>query len=300
MRRNRREFLKGAAALTATVAAPAAAAANALPTIRLGKHQITRLILGANPIYGYSHFNRLYDQHMRDYHTPERVVELLKSAEANGINTWQSSYDERMVSDLGRFREQGGKLNWICVCRPTFLDDPALIAAALKHKPIAIVQHGGITDRVFRAGEFQKSRDLLQRVRQAGVLVGVACHNPAAAIDRMESEGWDIDFYMACFYYVSRPKDELQKMLGELPLGEPYLSGDTARATAAMRKCKKPCLGYKILAAGRASDTPAQRRAAFEYAYRNIKPADGVIVGMWNRFSEQVAENAALARTLLV
>src|SRR5262249_26116530 len=71
----------------------------ALPTIRLGTHQVTRLIIGGNPIYGYSHFNRLLGQHQTAWHTPERVVELLRRCEQAGINTWQNSYAERTLQD---------------------------------------------------------------------------------------------------------------------------------------------------------------------------------------------------------
>ena len=47
------------------------------------------------------------------------------------------------------------------------------------------------------------------------------------------------------------------------------------------------------------SDTPEQRRSGFEFAFRNIKAGDGVIVGMYNRFSEQVRENTELVRQVL-
>ena len=43
-----------------------------LPTIKLGKHDVTRLIIGGNPIYGHSHFNRILSQYMVAWHTPER------------------------------------------------------------------------------------------------------------------------------------------------------------------------------------------------------------------------------------
>ena len=56
---DRRAFLRqaaGRAAGAASLAQPAAAArpaaANTLPTVRLGKHPVSRLILGGNPIYG--------------------------------------------------------------------------------------------------------------------------------------------------------------------------------------------------------------------------------------------------------
>ena len=65
-----------------------------------------------------------------------------------------------------------------------------------------------------------------------------------------------------------------------------------------IRRTRKPCLGFKILAAGRKCDTPKDVRQAFEFAFRNIKPTDGVIVGMYPRFTDQISENVALAREL--
>lgn len=299
MESNRRDFIKGGAALTAAAAAVETRAANnTLPTVKLGKHEVTRLVAGSNPIYGFSHFNRLFSQHMRDYHTPERVVEFLKSLEASGINTWQASFQERAGPDLTRFREQGGKLHWICLCRPDFLTNPAVLKDAAGYKPIAIVQHGQITERLWQAGEFSKSREFLKRVRETGVMVGLSAHNPVV-LDRVESEGWDVDFFMTSFYYINRPKEEWKKLLAEVPLGEVYLPSDPSRMCAAIRQSKKPCLAYKILAAGRMSDTAEQRKGCFEFAFRNIKPGDAVIVGMYNRFTEQVRENADLLRTLL-
>lgn len=301
MESNRRDFLKGAAAATLVVTAGATearAAENRLPVIQLGKHEVTRLIAGSNPQYGFSHFNRLFDQHLREYHTPERVVEFLKSLEAGGINTWQSSYPERSGPDLARFRDQGGKLQWICLCRAEFLTNPALFKEAAGYKPIAMVQHGGITERLWRAGDFQKSRDFLKRIRDLGVMVGLSTHNPAA-LDKVESEGWDVDFFMTSLYYMIRPREEMKKLLCEVPLGEMYLPSDPARMCAAIRQSKKPCLAYKILAAGRMTDTPEQRRSAFEFAFRNIKPGDAVIVGMYNLFGNQVRENAELVRGML-
>src|SRR5262245_61928664 len=105
---SRRAFLQ-AAGLTAALgaAAPAAAAPSGaealLPTIKLGPHSVTRLIIGGNPIYGYSHFNRLLSRHMTDWHTPERVVALLKRCEQAGLNSWQNSYAERTLQDLDRY-----------------------------------------------------------------------------------------------------------------------------------------------------------------------------------------------------
>src|SRR5262249_48741911 len=151
---SRRDFLQQAAGLAAGVAAlaPAAAdtkpAAQALPTVKLGTHAVTRLILGGNPIYGYSHFNKLLSQHMTDWHTPERVQQLLKRAEEAGINTWQNSYAERPLQDLDRYREAGGKMHWLCLGKPDWDQKPERIDDAAKHKPIGIAPHGALAERL--------------------------------------------------------------------------------------------------------------------------------------------------------
>src|SRR6516165_7363802 len=130
-RSSRREFLQqtaglaaGAAALASPGPAAAGSSANTLPTVKLGKHAVTRLIIGGNPIYGYSHFNKLLGEHQRAWHTPERVVALLKHCEKAGINTWQNSYAERTLADLDRFREAGGKLHWLCLGKPDWDQHP--------------------------------------------------------------------------------------------------------------------------------------------------------------------------------
>src|SRR6476660_8052817 len=124
----RRDFLHQTVGLAACIGAtvgPAEAApelpakADALlPTIKLGSHDVTRLIIGGNPIYGYSHFNRLLSQHQQAWHTPEHVVQLLQHCEAQGLNTWQNSYDERTLSDLDRYRGEGGSMHWLLLGKP--------------------------------------------------------------------------------------------------------------------------------------------------------------------------------------
>src|SRR5438045_1512136 len=117
----RRDFLAHSAAVAGAAAAAVRAdspTANLLPTVKLGSHDVTRLILGGNPVYGYSHFNKLFGQTMTAWHTPERVVELLKKCEKAGINTWQNSFAERTLQDVDRVREAGVKFNWLLLGKP--------------------------------------------------------------------------------------------------------------------------------------------------------------------------------------
>jgi hypothetical protein len=302
----RRQFLKQTAGLAATslvhlqecAAAPLQAQTGTLPTIKLGQHVVSRLIIGGNPIYGYSHFNRLLSQHMAGWHTPQRVVELLRRCEQVGINTWQNSYAERSLQDIDAHRKAGGRMHWLCLGKPDWDRFPERVDDAAKRKPIGIAPHGALAERLHREKRLKELVALLRRIRDHGVLVGLSAHNPAL-IQLAEEQNWNVDYYMCCLYYLTRPRDDFQKVLGkDLPLGEIYLPTDPPRMFQVIQKVKKPCLVYKVLAAGRRISTPAEIRQSFDTALSNIKPSDALIVGMYQQFGDQVAENAAIVREI--
>jgi hypothetical protein len=304
---SRRAFLQqaaslaGGAAFLSSAPSPAAAAtvpADLLPTIKLGPHAVTRLIVGGNPVYGHSHFNKLLSQHQIAWHTPEHVVDLLRRCQEAGINTWQNSYATRTLEDVERYRGAGVNLHWLCLGKPDWDEHPDRIDDAARHKPIGIAPHGALAERLHREGKLMVLTDLLKRIRDRGVLVGLSAHNPAL-IALSEEKSWDVDYYMCCLYYLTRPKAEAQKLLGhDLPLGELYLPSDPPRMFKAIQAARKPCLAYKVLAAGRRIGSPAEIRSCFQHALANIKPIDGLIVGMYQQFNDQVGENAALVRDL--
>jgi hypothetical protein len=288
----------GAAALAQPAAARQAAAPDTLPTVRLGKHQVSRLILGGNPIYGHSHFNRHLSRYLTDWHTPERVLALLRRCEQVGVNTWQNSYAERTLADLDAYRRAGGRMHWLCLGKPDWDEHPERIDDAARRKPIGIAPHGALAERLHRQGRLKVLRDLLRRIRDRGVLVGLSAHN-SALIRLAEEQKWDVDYYMCCLYYLTRPREEFRKLLGkDLPLGEIYLPSDPPRMFEVIQAVRKPCLVYKVLAAGRRVGTAAEVRQCFETALRNIKPTDALIVGMYQQLGDQVGDNAALVREL--
>jgi hypothetical protein len=113
-------------------------------------------------------------------------------------------------------------------------------------------------------------------------------------VDAIESKGWDLDYYQTCVYERHRSAAELQRLLGHVPLpvGEVFLQSDPPRMFKAIQKTKRPCLAFKILAAGRRLDV----EQAFRETFAGIKPIDAVIVGIYDRYSDQAGQNAALAR----
>ena len=295
----RREFLghlSAAAVAAATGLGPAAAApaATALPTITLGRHRISRLIAGWNPIGGYSHTTLDMARAMREWFTAERTVEFLRGCERNGITAWQYDYTDKAVAALRLARARGSQLKVICLHAERRFDAP-LRAVLADTAPIAVVHHGGVTDALFRAGQGQRVRDFVKRVKDHGLLAGVSSHCPDH-VRRIADAGWENDFFMTCFYYVNRTAEEQRRLLGKVVVGEPFFESDPDDMTAVMRQVGKPCLGFKILAAGRSCWSASEVEEAFRHAFARIKPSDGLIVGLFPRYSDQVAEDASLAR----
>jgi hypothetical protein len=89
----RRDFLRETAAITCAVGTLRAAEGLAadtgapargsgpLPKIKLGKLEVSRLILGSNPFFGFHHGNpHATAQQMREYYTDQRIMQVLDEA----------------------------------------------------------------------------------------------------------------------------------------------------------------------------------------------------------------------------
>jgi hypothetical protein len=289
------------------VPAASPAAASPLPTVALGPHRITRIIAGGNPLYGYSHFNALLDRIMVEYFTDEQIVRFLLDCQKAGFNTWQTNFKERTRKQYPKIRDAGCTMNWLCLADPWDVNrrasTPEEIHAAMMKcvdiaapaKPIGMAHHGGGTDKLFRAGKLDLIKDFINKVHDRGFLAGVSTHNPAV-VAAIEEKGWPNDYYMTCFYCVTREPEDFEKEIGVLPVGETYLESDPPKMCSMVRQTKKTCLAFKILAAGRKCDSPEQVREAFKFAFANIKLGDATIVGMFPKFSDQVSENAQIVR----
>ena len=294
---SRRDFLKTAGTLPVAIAAAqcgctseAAVQQPEMPQIKLGPHSISRLICGNNCFGAGSHLSVFVNHEMRSYYTPEQILKTLRRCQEVGINCWQAGASTELYR---QFIDEGGKMHYIAIAA----GDPSNIEKLADGGCIGIAHHGETTDQMFKAGEIDKIEDYLKRVRDAGLQVGVSTHMPDV-IDTIESKGWDVDYYMACVYQRHRSKEALEELLGQapIPVGEVYLPNDPPRMFKSMRQTDKPCLAFKILAAGRLSDRKSWVEQAFRQTVESIKPNDGIIVGIYDRYSDQPAENAAMVR----
>ncbi|MGD0778673.1 MAG: hypothetical protein ABSC05_38320 [Candidatus Solibacter sp.] len=262
-----------------------------MPKMKFGNVEISRLVCGCNPFYGYAHFNATVGGVMREYFTAERVCEVMHRCNRFGINAYNYYPPGRSQQDLERFLADGGKMHLIVQGTGDLTD------FIKTFKPLAIYHHGENSDRAFQTGTMDTVKEWCKKMRDVGVMVGVGTHKPEV-IALVEEQNWDVDFYAGCVYNRTRTQDEWKQVFnGELVemQGECYLQSDPARMYKVMRATKKPCFAFKIMAAGRVTD--AER--AFRTAYASIKPNDGVFIGLFPQVKDEVRENSERVHRLL-
>jgi hypothetical protein len=268
-----------------------------LPTVPFGPHRVTRLIVGGNPFCGNSHYSDERSRAMREYYTPERVVEVLHRCERAGINTFQGRGDfHRVLYWLELFRREGGRLLFIAQTASEMHDVFQNIRVLAAAGAAGIYLHGTETDRLWHAGRIDRAADFLACIRDSGVQVGLGTHVPEV-IAHAEARGWDLDFYMACFYNLSRkPRESALVADDPQQAAEEFRDTDRDRMCEMIRRTDKTCIAFKILAAGRHARTQDDVRAAFRYAFANIKKGDLVDVGVFPKEIDHVARNVEHAR----
>ncbi len=265
-----------------------------IPTVKLGNSdiEITRFMSGGNPLCGNSHFTPEMNGDMLEYFTEKEVVKYLHSIQASGINTLQARGDfHRILYWRELFHRAGGYLHFIAQTASEMSDLFSNIRVIAAAGAQAIYHHGTRTDNLWLDGRVDEVEDYLKCMRDTGVQVGIASHIPEV-LDYVENKGWDVDFYMTCFY-------NLNKVRRESALVDPFNAGaleefneaDPSRMIKFIQQTPKQCLAFKFLAANRRCQTQADVRAAFEYVFANIKPIDATIAGMFPKYVDQIKLN---------
>ncbi len=276
-----------------------------LPCVRWGKHDITRLLVGHNPLKGWSHFSEELTAEMKAWHGERsRVLATLRRCEECGINTAQFGGAD-MHALLRDHFASGGRLQWIATFYGNDEGKQALGQTlnreaelreilAVTPPPIGIQHFGERTDRLYFEGRLPEVRDAMKRLRDTGRLIGLCTHLPEVA-EEVASQGWDLDFYQLSFYtaYAGTRRKGIDRTT------EIFDDPDRDRMAGVVRSLDKPCLVFKVLGANRKCRTRQEVEAALRYAYENIKPCDVVCVGMWQKHLDQVQANAAYVRELL-
>ena len=326
---SRRVFVKGSvlasagAALTMTSGLPAAAAAPAspaaaplapqtgLPKGKIGKLEVSRMLLGGNLLTHFTHSRELrYVYNLAaHYNTPKKILETLATAEQNGVNTLViHTATKETVKLLKRHRDkEGGKIQWI-IC-PTNPIEPGLAKYEEQVQQVvddgvdAIYIWGVQSDALVAAEKIDLVGKAVDMVKTHGVPCGVGAHM-LGVVQECEKNKIPADFYIKTFHHhryesavtvtalTGHGSNMTEKGLNlkTLEANHDAMWCYTPEETAEfMKTVTKPWIAFKVMAAG--AIPPAD---AFRYAFQN--GADFVLAGM---FDYEIAEDVRIVTETL-
>lgn len=311
-RLNRREFLSGTALASAGVmisgqansisaadsqdASPTKVAPGSkgtMPTGRIGKLTISRLISGGNLISGWAHSRDLHyvPSLMRAYNTEEKVVDTLQMLEEQGVNTIIADPRKNVMSVFSRYwKERGGKIQWIAEGHPDVDDWKTNLKQSIDFGAVAVYIQGVKSDYFLKEGRGELLGKCVDYIKSLGVPGGIGAHK-LEVIMESEKNNYGADFYVKTLhhtkYWSTRRPDQTQDVVDNM--ADNYWDYDPDKTIAFMQTVKKPWIAFKVLAAG-----AIQPSSGFPFAFEN--GADFICVGM---FDFQVEKNVKLAREVV-
>lgn len=236
----------------------------------IGKFEISRIICGGNLISAQAHSGDLLyvSSLLKHYFTDDKVIEILKICEENGINTTILRCDTNIIRILKRYwNEFGGKIQWLAQTYPKVDDLTSNIQMAIDAGAIGAFMDGGSGMTFVKEGRIKEIEKVFAFIKGKGLIAGIGSHTINVPIT-VEREGLNPDFYFKT-----------------INTGE-YVCDDTEETIKFMRTVKKPWIGYKVLGAGRIDP-----RRGFNFAFAN--GTDFINVGM---FDYQIKEDVVLAK----
>lgn len=243
-----------------------------MQTVKLGSLKVSQLILGTNPVSGFSHQSGEMDVRMRHYFTMAQVKRLFSDAQALGVTTVIARADHFIMRVLTEHWDGGGGLQWVAQTCPELGTIERAIENAINGGAKACYVHGGVMDNLFAGGKLEEVPPAIEMIRNAGMPAGIAGHNPG--VFKWAERELDVDFYM-CSYYNPASRDES----AEIAKGtrEWFLDKDRQIMVDTIAALSRPAIHYKVLAAGR--NDPAE---ALAFARAHMRPTDAVCVGIYD------------------
>ena len=267
---------------------------NAMPTGKIGSVTISRLIIGGNQFSGWSHSRDL--KYLRDlfnaYATEKKILETLRVAEENGINTIITSSS----AYLGKYwKDLGGQIQWIAQVHPKTDDVTSDIKRAIDAGAVGAYVQGGVGDSFVKGGRVDLLGKAVEFIKSNRVLAGIGGHSLQVPM-AVEKAGIQPDFYMKTLhhdqYWSATPKEQRVEFNVDSNGSADHdniWSITPEKDIEFMRTVPRPWIAFKVLAAG-----AIHPRDGFKFAFEN--GADFVCVGM---FDFQVRENVIIARDMV-
>ena len=260
-----------------------------LPKGKLGKHELTRLVMGGNLIDGSSHARDLIyvSSLFKAYNTEKKIFETLMLAEQTGIDS--ISIGIGTLPTMLKYKKlTGSKIKmFVYVFLLEGKDD------IFEHVKISI--DGGVefihmigsqSDIFVRDHKIDSIGKMMDEIRRQGCVAGLAAHTIDTCII-CEENGIIPDYYMKSMhhdnYWSAHPRENRKKYEFTIGMKNPdhNMFHDNLwcpfpdRTVEFINRTQVPVIGFKVLAAGAISP-----KDGFKWAFQN--GADFICVGMFD------------------
>jgi hypothetical protein len=137
-----------------------------------------------------------------------------------------------------------------------------------------------------------------------GIPTGLATHVPEI-LKRAEDEDWGLDFYMVCLQNSRKYEKEESTFLTGKEKTIIFRPGDRWDMFPVIKQVRKPCIVFKIFAGGQMfydhgeEEIPGLIENSMREVYSNIKPQDIVLVGAFQKYKNQIKEDAEICAKVL-
>jgi uncharacterized membrane protein YphA (DoxX/SURF4 family) len=252
-----------------------------LPTAKIGKLTLSRMILGGNLIAGWAHARDLIyiSELVKAYHKREKIFETFSLAEACGVNTVLAN---PILCDLinDYWRTLGGKIRFISDCGGD--DVLEMIQKSIDNGACACYIQGSAADKLVAEENFDLIEEALELIRRNGIPAGIGAQK-LVTVSTCVEKGFQPDFWMKTLHHhdygSAKPEEKRDNIWCEQP-----------KETAAfMKDVKQPWIAFKTLAAG-----AIEPEVGFKYAFEN--GADFICVDM---FDFQIVDDVNIALKVL-
>jgi hypothetical protein len=275
-----------------------------LPTVDFFGTPVTRLIMGDNSMAGLSYIPKQHlSSEMLDYWTADRCVKALFEAERCGMNAYMAVADPFLLRVIRQYKNEGGTMRIMFQTYPPVDLDVSMVQMR-KLGPVAVYHQGTTADIWLEEGKTVFLRERIRRLKDMGLPTGLATHVPEV-LKRAEDEDWGLDFYMVCLQNSRKYEKEESTFLTGKEKTIVFRLQDRWDMFPVIRAVQKPCIVFKIFAGGQLfydhdeAEIPGLIETSMREVFSNIKNSDIVLVGAFQKYKNQIRENAEICARVL-
>jgi hypothetical protein len=251
--------------------------------VKIGCKNYSRLVCGTNAFYGRSHFSAAKDNEYKSRFTDEYIEHALRACLARGINTVETSANERIHRIVSKIRGDS-ELNLIGSTRVDETSEMRSHQQKLKFlleiKADICVVHSQFTDKPARNNEILGLRAMIEKTHAAGLTAAVST-NKVSSVEICENRGYGVDVYL---FPLNR--------LNYLYCGGLGGDDDLRERINIIKSVAKPFILFGTLAAGRIPP-----KEGLEFALANSKESDLITLGMGSL--AEIEESAGIFETIV-